>query len=336
MKKRVIYSLIFVLVLVVLPASFSLHASGGEKKIQIEFYGGFALLDLADLNSWPEYQANYDRFLTEDGYNYYSNLAGDLFTYTGQLEGEYKTIKNALPMGVRVKYRIARFWWLSLGFNYLTKSAQSDVTGQYEIRSLDPDGFLFYDEFSVTRQNSPYSISVKGYAPLLGIHYKKSTDRPVNWEAFLAAGPMFFSCDYSRHYFFRESDTYGYWYRQESIDNVSGKGTGLAIDAGLRLNIRLLKQVDLFIEGGFAYQRAGRISGPGDSVVVFDDANADGYTLTSQWEGTWVMIDYTLSRVWGEQPVRYPWNSPGSAVDLPDFKLDLSGFRLKAGIAFRL
>ncbi|MCP4229537.1 MAG: hypothetical protein GY771_05255, partial [bacterium] len=67
---------------------------GGEKKIQFELYGGYSLLDPADLNAQAEYDETYLRFYTEDRYSYYHSQAGDFYTYSGGAEGEFKKIKN--------------------------------------------------------------------------------------------------------------------------------------------------------------------------------------------------------------------------------------------------
>jgi hypothetical protein len=314
-----------------------LHASGTDgKKFQIEFYGGFSLLNPVDLNRRVEYDHSYEQFFTEDRYSYYHSLYGNYFTYSGQREGEFKKIKHALPMGARIKYCLNPSISVSFGFKYLTKEQNSQVTHRYDVRSVIPDAVFSYDEFSSIRKNAPYTLSVKGYAPLVGIHYKVGrNNRPINFESYVTAGPLFATCRFARQRHFRQSNAYGYWYEQNLFYEIEGKGTGIALDAGVRVNIEVIKNIDLFIEGGYSYQRAGNISGPGSSENEYSDLNSSGYTESVSWEGTWAIISSSFTYEWGVLPYLFPSNEYGTQ-GLSDFCLNLSGFQLRVGVSFKL
>jgi hypothetical protein len=316
-----------------------LHASGTEgeeSRIQIEFYGGFSMVNPADLNLRSEYDNSYERFYTEDRYSYYHSLYGDFFTYSGQIEGEFKKIKNALPFGFRLKYCVSPAISISLGFKYLSKSQDSQVTHRYDVRSINPDAVTFYDEFSSVRENDPYTLSVRGYAPLIGIHYKIGRNRSINFEGYASVGPLFAKCGFARHYRYRETNSYGYWYERTLTNEFEGKGTGIALDAGLRMNIGVLKNIDLFIEGGYSYQRAGNIIGPGSSEAGYTDLNSSGYTQSYTWEGQWAVISGYIDREWGELLYQCPANEYDGTEGFSDFSINLSGFQLRMGVSLKL
>ncbi len=333
------HSSFFTVLLLVLTVSLfvapSLHAAADGKKFQVEIYGGFSLLNPAHLNNRADYDRTFEQFYTEDRYSYFHGLSGDLYTYSGQVDGQYNKIKNAFPMGIRLKYNLGSSLSVSLGFKYLSRTRDSSVTHRYDVRFVAPDAILYYDEFSTTRENSPYSLFAGGYAPMVGIHYKIGGGRAVNLEAYAAAGPLFASCRFSRLRSFREESVYGYWYESTRTDEIEGKGTGIALDAGVRVNIRVVKGIDLFIEGGYSFQRAGGISGAGSFEIEIVDSNSSGYIETGTWEGTWVMVPGVLDREWGQRSYQYPSNRDGND-GASEFKLDLSGFQLKVGISFSL
>jgi hypothetical protein len=317
------------------PPLFASETEGKAFKIQIEFYGGFSMLNPIDLNQRSEYDTTYERYYTEDRYSYYHFLYGDYFTYSGQIEGEFKKIKHALPMGVRVKYCLNPAISVSLGFRYLSKSEDSQVTHRYDVRSINPDAVTFYDEFFFVRENTPYTLSVKGYAPLIGVHYKVRRNQPVNFEGYVSVGPFFAKCGFMRQRHYRQTNLYGYWYEQNLTYEIEGKGTGIVLDAGVRMNVEVLKNIDLFIEGGYSYQRAGNVIGPGSRETVFTDLNSSEYTESSTWEGKWAVISGSFDSGWGELPYQFPSNEYGTE-GLSGFSIDLSGFQLRIGVSLKL
>jgi hypothetical protein len=333
MNNKKLFSIVTVLALLSFTASSVLHAEKRDRKYMIEVYGGYSLLNPVDLNYRPQYDHTYEKFYTEDRYSYYHSQAGDFFTYTAQNEGEYKEIKHALPMGVRFKIRLDRIFWFSVGLKYVARTENSNVTHRYDIHSVDPDGMLFFDESTILRENSPYSLSVKGYLPTVGIHYTPSLNRLVNAEWYITAGIIFASCEFSRQRLYRETDNYGYWYESNRSYMIKGKGAELAFDAGARLNIKVNRSFYVFIDGSYAFQRVDNISGPGYEELHIQDANDDGYTTRTEWEGTWAVIKSDLINEWGNEEYLFPSNQYGTR-NLREFKLDLSGFQFRLGIAF--
>ncbi|MCP5105188.1 MAG: hypothetical protein GY950_17495, partial [bacterium] len=83
----------------------------------------------------------------------------------------------------------------------------------------------------------------------------------------------------------------------------------------------------LFIEGGYAYQVVKKLSGKGS------ENSPDG---SFYWEGDWNIINVSGSEEWGTINALYPSNYWEEGMSKSrDFKLDLSGFQLKGGIAYR-
>jgi hypothetical protein len=189
-------------------------AGAGGNKFQLELYGGFSMLNPWYLNQRADYDMIYEEFYKESGYKYYDLLLGDNFTYSSQVEGKLKKIKNALPFGLRLRYSLNPSLSVSIGFKYLSRKIVSRVAYQYDVRSLNPDDIFYYNEFSTSRESSPYSLSVKGYVPMVGIHYKIRGNRFLDFEAYLTTGPIFAECGFARQQRYRESNSYGYWYEQ--------------------------------------------------------------------------------------------------------------------------
>jgi hypothetical protein len=315
------------------PAAWASRENGN--KLTIELFGGFSTLNPTDLNRRPEYDKLYEDFYTEYRYAYYHDAYGEFVTYSGQVDGEFKKIRQALPVGLRLKYELTPTLSVSLGFKYLSNRRDSRVTYRYDVRQVDPDAVQFYDEFSLFQENYPYSMSVRAYIPMLGVHYKLGKIRFLNLEAYLLAGPMFARCEFMRRRASRSLDSYEYLTEQDSSLEMKGKGTGLALDAGLQINMRVAGPVYLMMEGGYAYQSAWKVTGPGSAETTTWDSNSAGYTDSTAWDGRWTMVEGTLENEWGRFPFSYP-TSQYEAAGTRDFKLDLSGFQIRLGLSFRL
>jgi hypothetical protein len=313
-----------------------LHGSGNDiKKLRIEICGGFAMVAPGDLNAQVAHDRMYENFFGRNKYEYYNSLFGSFYTYSENIEGELKKIKSALPLGIRVKYSLNPSITVSLGFKYLSKEQSSQLTHQYDVRILNPDGLRFYDEFSIESVNDPYSVSLKGYTPQVGIHYKIGEMKSVNLEIYFAAGPLFAEYGFVKQSHYREIDTYGFWSEQNLTYEIDGKGMGIALETGIQMSISVIDRVNFFFEGGFAYQKAGSSSGAGFSVEEISDLNADGYTEANEWEGPWKVIRGSYDRDWGSKNYHLPTNE-FEGTGLPDFSLNLSGLQIRIGISFRL
>ncbi len=329
---RSLFSLLLGLILVA-PAPGAAREDGNA--FRIELFGGYSQLNLADLNRRVEYDQRYESYHTEERYAYYHAAFGNFVTYSGRMDGEFNRINGALPIGIRLRYDVNPTLAVSVGFKYLSSERESSVAHRYDIRITNPDGFQFYDAFSMTVDNDPYSLSVVAYIPMVGIHYKVGKIKAIDLEAYLAAGPVFARCDFMQQRLSTTVDAYEYTTEQSLSHEMEGKGMGLALDAGLQMNIRMFDRFHLLLEGGYALQNVWNISGPGSAETGYQDSNSIGFTESSAWEGPWAMVQGSLNREWGDFAYSYPTNQYGTE-GLSDFRLDLSGFQIRMGISFRL
>lgn len=330
MKHNVLFLSLFFLVYCCFFQAPNLCADRGGGKFQVELFGGFSILNPPDLNQQAYYDITHEEFLNDLQYQYYDLLLGDNFSYSSQVEGELKGIKNALPMGFRIKYSLNSSISISFGFKYLSRRQDSRVAYQYDVRSLNPDDLFYYNEFSTSSESSPYRLFVKAYVPLVGIHYKIKGNRFLDLEAYFTMGTLYAECSYAKQHQYYESNSYGYWYEENVSYEMKGNGKGGAIDTGIRMNLHVMKQIDIFIESGYALQKAYNFSGPGSKVVVHNDVNSSGYTESTTWEGTWGVFRREFDRPWGYFVSNYISNEYGT----DNFVLDLSGFQVRIGISY--
>jgi hypothetical protein len=333
MKRSIILLLSFVLI------AGSGPGFGQQKKgeIRLEFYGGLAGLDPADLNAQAVYDRGYINFSRDEQHSFYHSLYGGNYTYTREMEGSFPEIKQACPVGVRLKYHLTPSIALSLGFQYLRRSRLADVNAHYEVRAVRYDYLRFYDQYRDDWRYFDYTLSVKGYAPMVGLHLTTRSRGVWQLEGFLGGGPLFATCLHSQGIEWRRTSYNGYWQGSDTFIDIRGKGTAVAFEAGARINIQLFKDVDFFVEGGYAYQVVKEISGPAIYEYQAKDLNAEADREVYNWQGDWVMETVSSERYWGHFQFRKPTvYYDGLAGAAEDFDLDLSGFRLKLGLSFKI
>ena len=152
-------------------------------------------------------------------------------------------------------------------------------------------------------------------------------------EAYLTGGPLFAECSYFMDWIteWPHSDSSGdYGNPNEGVLEEKGSGTGLALQAGVRLDFEFDKKYGLFAEGGFAYQEVSDMYGPGTRSMT---------TSRETWEGEWGIKQDVKVMPWGTASFLWPsnaWNlAQGTWWRTRDFELDMSGFQIKLGIYFR-
>lgn len=237
-------------------------------------------------------------------------------------------------MGLRLRYFLTPGLSVSLGFKTLSRSQHSQVSYQYDVRIINPDGVFFSNEFSNSIEIRPYELFVEAYAPMVGIHYLMAKMGPVTLESYIAVGPLLARCLVQREQYAITTDSYEYWNSITQNYKIEGKGMGIAVDAGIQMNIKLIRSFELFIEGGYSFQRVGNITGKGHSETTRKDQNSSGYTQKSDWEGQWANIQGSYNREWGNINFTFPSNEYGTD-NFSRFNLDLSGFQIKTGISLK-
>ena len=297
-----------------------------KKRFRLEVFGGSLSIDPKDFNLFPPYEdrlqaAQYDDLLL------HLKDTGAILEWSKSQTGERDELKDAVYLGIRIKYLLSRRIGISLGFRYLTSRQGQDLAAEYT-RTGDSGG-----DYVENLEYFPFSISTHAYIPSVGVHVMGTLHQASSWEIFVSGGPVFAACHYlsewSYSWLWRSGATDFPLFSSQGVLELQGSGTGLAVEAGARVGAPLGSRWDLFFEGGYAYQVVNRISGPGREVV-------DAYQ--EEWEGEWSVRSETVDYPWGAVDVVYPSNYRPQISDegiLRGFKLDLSGFQIRIGFGFR-
>jgi hypothetical protein len=290
-------------------------------KFSIELIAGISTINPTDLNLQPDRNTKLDRFYNDDYFEYRA-LQDSNFSYTKTTSNDIPTIKNALLLGLRLKFEITEKFSISLGIKRLSREHNREVSNVWTFP-------YNYGDYQFRTVYDPYILSVRGYIPSIGIFFQTPLNERLLAGGFLEAGPLFGKCffayDYTEEWYSNEGDLIHRTSNEYLEEN--GEGTGFALEAGLRISITMGKFAPFF-EGSYAYQKIEDLSGPGTERIAF---------LEETWEGEWGIKQYTLSSDWGDLTYEYPSNYWGAAAlnKHHDFNLDLSGFQFRLGISYR-
>ena len=296
----------------------SSRAGATQKRLQVELYGGLAVISPGDLNSIPEFFDAYFQFYYVDRYEYYRKV-GYIQDYRAESKGPFRSLRMGFPAGLRVRYSVASFLDLSLGIRGTWGSAATHNT--MDIRLVDRNGVAS----DLRRLYDPLKISASGITPLLGVHLRHKVAGRIGLEAFLAGGPLFGSILYTRKSRVESSGAVS-----DSFLEEKGNGVGIALEGGLRLDAWVRRDLALFLETVYVYQTASGFKGEG----IVRSASGE-----ETWEGEWAMKEDYLADYWGTRRLLLAsnsWTTEDEPLRRGDFKLDLSGVQVRVGIALRL
>jgi hypothetical protein len=216
---------------------------------------------------------------------------------------------------------------ISFGFSYFTGSRKSRFKNIFEVIENEGGTALYADELK------SYSLSAKGYIPSVGIHLGKKISSLLRLEAFFTGGPLFAECSYAMDWAsgWPLTDSNGdFGNLQEGTLEEVGKGTGMSLQAGAKMDFNFAERYGLFIEGGYAHQKVSDLSGPGTRSMT---------SHRETWEDEWAIKQDIRVRPWGTAHFLWPSNGweffQGTWWRAQDFELDLSGFQIKIGLYFR-
>ena len=315
-KNKIIFILLFfVFVYQGIYAQDSIPEKASWKRFQVEVFGGLSFMDPTDLNLRPEYDEQYllDR---KEFYEYYYPSAQQ-----GDPSYEFAKVRSTIPFGFRFRYRFNRIFSLSLGFKHFSKSQTSEVSALYYALGNRP--------YILDYEYSPYSISTIGCVPFLGVHFSFGRSKLINFEFFLSGGPLYAECRYqvgiSRFYSRNES----VYRADETSYEIQGHSTGLSLDTGIRINMRIMGGIKAFCEGGYSYQTAKNLLGKGNfTYYIYQDPNTKYLSDELIWEGYWGVKEI-------QEFAPFPsneWEKDDPRVR--EFELDLSGMFIQIGISF--
>jgi opacity protein-like surface antigen len=296
------------------------------KRFQVDLFGSFSTLAPSDLNLLVDHDNKIQEFFFD---SYFTHLqgTGEVSSWTKSQEGNRRKIKSAFQLGFRLKYYLNDTLGVSIGLRYLSGKRASDPEFQYTRNETAGDRQIEYLSFS------PYSLSAKAFIPLVGVHAMKKM-KALLIEGFFSAGPIFAECEYLAEWKYAwriVGEDYDFDpFETEGILEEKGKGTGLSLDLGGRVQYPLFSGLGVFLEGGYSYQVVKKISGPGrEHRGEINDA----------WDGTWGVLKETVTAPWGTLESEFPtnyWPEASPAAKIRDFALDLSGFQIRLGLSVRL
>jgi hypothetical protein len=266
----------------------------GKKRLQIEIYGGISSLTPGDLNLLPAADALTQEFLYE-GLNNYLYTYGYIISWGKTSEGEYKKFAKGFPLGLRIKYYLSSSLAFSVGFRTMSRTQNSNPSFGY--RRTD----IYRDEYMDRKDYSLYTLSARGYAPLLGIHLEKPISKGLAVEGYAAGGVLFARCRYAAQWrselLYLNTNPFTLLYEENGSLEQEGNGTGFVLEGGVRVNVSLGNRLGIFLGAGYAYQSAGNISGKGKEVTGDN---------TREWDERWAIKREHLVSFW----VNKSWNFP--------------------------
>jgi hypothetical protein len=294
---------------------------------RIEIFGGFSRINPGDLNLRATFDDMFNIFYGEDYFQHQVNQSEIISFIKSNEGGKANLLRHSIPVGIRLRYGLTNWFDISFGFSYISGARESKFKNTFEIVENGGPTALYTDEFQ------SYTLSANGYIPSVGVHLGKKISSFLRLEAFLTGGPLFAECSYLIDWIsgWPISDQSGdFGNLKEGFLEEIGKGTGLALQAGAKLDFDIAKHYGLFVEGGYAYQNVSDISGPGTRSIP---------SHRETWEGDWGIKQDIKVLPWGTAHFLWPsngWNFiQGTWWRARDFELDLSGFQARIGIYFR-
>ena len=297
------------------------EAGQKTRRFSLELLGGYALLGPADLNLLPESGERFQEFSYEAYYHYL--LQNSLLrSWSKETSGERARVKSGLLPGLRLKYRLFDFFSVSAGFQYLRGGGSDDFMFSYTRNELSEERYV------ETLTAAPYRLTVEAGLASIGLHFSNKIGRFMRAEGFLAAGPLWAVCNSRSDWTYTwaiQGPNYT-WTPYDSTGSLEmdGSGKGFFWETGARLEVPVGGRFKAFLEGGYARQVIDSISGQGRET--------QGQSSES-WEGEWRIQKETVAAPWGTLSLRTPSNRQRERVETEDFRLDLSGFRLRLGLS---
>ena len=291
----------------------------GIERFQIELYGGLSFVNPKDLNLFSQAEEQYNElyFIQRLGY------------MNGYFVNDFPEIRQMIPAGIRVRYRVSE----KLGFSLA-------VEGFMQEKEISIEGYFGYSGTASenhTKKYDPFQLGLSGYAVMGGLHYCIPVGGRTDLEVAAAGGWAFAGFDFRSEWTYTASyNETSKFYQYTSVDGRvlegDGSGNGFAAQGMLRLNRMLGRKIGVFVETAFTFCRMNSITGSGREVRIWTSDE-------SSWEGTWAVKKEEIQLLWASEDVYVPTNYWDGWIESQrdrDFVLDLSGFRLVLGICFRL
>jgi hypothetical protein len=295
----------------VLPAKLT-----GTERFQVELYGGISSINSRDFNLFSKAEQQYNDIYFIERLRYYE----------GYFVNDFPEIREMIPYGLRLRYKISEKFSFSLGVEGFSRMKELTYEGSFGYSSTAAENH--------TKRYDPYRLGVSGYSVMGGAHYRLPVGSKTDIEAGATAGWARADFDFSSHWSYATS------YQETSVSYQSvdggvlegdGSGSGFSAQATLRLNRMLGRRFGFFVETGYTYCRMASMEGSGRETRI-------GIPGETTWEGAWGIKNEEIEVPWGTKSVSVPtnyWSAWTEAQRERDFVLDLSGFRMVLGVCFR-
>jgi|GEM_PF-3751086 len=243
----------------------------------------------------------------------------------------FPSLKRALPFEIKARFQ-SPWFMVTFGVGFRMFSSQVDRVLPIEyIRSVNAN-----EGYAESVNFDQYRIRVTGFCLPITAYYNMTEGRGVDAGLYLGIGPFFANALYEKTW------TEGF----ESIINgerepnaptlsrafrMEGKGWGVMVEAGTRLDFNISRPFALFIEAGYTYHIVFTLSGEG--------REANGSTVET-WDGKWMIRKKTLTADWNTEgsEIELIDNRPTAGADVTsseEFNLNISGGVVKLGFSIR-
>ena len=299
--------------LVVLSLSLPLR---GTDRFQVEVQGGIFLLNPADLNLLSRAEEQYNEI-----YFIRRHLG-----WPGYFLNDFPEIRNAVPFGLRLRYRLSDALSLSVGAEGFRRSLDHCVSGGFSWSA----GYVLTER----KEYDLFHLGLEGWAATAGVHYRFPMGENTELEVGAAAGWARAEFDFSTDWTYNVTlDDIGYPFTSTDGGTLEGNGSGSGFTGQvmLRLNRFLCRRWGFFAETGVSYCRLTSLKGSGRETR----RDIPGET---RWEGEWGIKQEEIVMPYLSDTVLVPtnyWGGWTAGQRVRDFVLDLSGLRFGLGVFVR-
>lgn len=316
------------------------NESSARRGITLEFWGGLARLDPRDLNLRADFDRAYVEYFFRRKFDFLRAWRSGSYAYvqTAASTIGFPAITGATPVGFRVRLGLDRAWSLSLGLDFLSRTATTYYSAAYTITDLDPDNVEFNASQRQLVDFPQWKLAVRGWTPTAAVHARLRPGGRIRFEGYAGAGLLFARCASTREYALKTVEPDGFWELNDYLEEMQGSGTGVNLEVGVRTVLPLSARIGAFVEGGYAYRIVPKVSGSYSYLRHHEDSNAAPFETRSAVEdGIWRVQTGTYNNYWGQWNTSWPTiRPPDQTAGTDPFRLDLSGFQVRLGLSFRL
>jgi len=283
-------------------------------RFRVEVYGGLAFMNPRDFNLFGK---------AEEQYNYIF-FQEPLLGFNGYFTNDFPRVSQALPAGLRLRYRLNRKLDISI-----------DVEGFRSVKATNVSGTFSYSSgwtLTESRAYDPFRMKIEAMSVTGGFQYRIRAGRSTELEVGASAGWTWAAFDFLSSWTATLDLTEAGEVISSSVDGASlqgdGKGSAPTAKVMLRLNRSLGRRLGFFVETAATYGRIGSLSGGGRETLL----SVPGETT---WQGTWGIKREEIEMSYDSATVLVPtnyWEGWVEGQRERDFVLDISGLRLVAGI----